>query len=145
LQELSRGIHPAILSRGGLVAALRTLARRSEVPVDLDASVDVPVPEPVEVAAYFVASEALANAIKHAEPSQIHISLVASDGHLYLTIRDDGKGGADPTRGSGLIGLTDRVDVLAGSLEIDSRRRAGTQITARLPLDLETAEPAAPL
>jgi signal transduction histidine kinase len=145
LQELSRGIHPAILSRGGLVPALRTLARRSEIPVDLDASANVLVPEPVEVAAYFVASEALANAIKHAEPSQIHITLVASDGHLLLTIRDDGKGGADPSRGSGLIGLTDRVDVLGGSLEIDSRRRAGTQITARLPLDLETAEPAAPL
>jgi signal transduction histidine kinase len=78
LQELSRGIHPAILSRGGLVPALRTLARRSTVPVELEASVAVPVPEPVEVATYFVASEALANAIKHAEPSQIQISLVAT-------------------------------------------------------------------
>jgi GAF domain-containing protein len=145
LQELSRGIHPAILSRGGLVAALRTLARRSEIPVDLDASVDVPVPEPVEVAAYFVASEALANAIKHAEPSRIDISLLASDGHLHLTIRDDGVGGADSGRGSGLVGLMDRVDALGGSLEIDSRLREGTQVTARLPLDLETADAAAPV
>jgi GAF domain-containing protein len=145
LQELSRGIHPAILSRGGLVAALRMLARRSEIPVDLDAKVDVPLPEPVEVAAYFVASEALANAIKHAEPSQIQMSLNASAGHLQLTVRDDGVGGAELGRGSGLVGLMDRVDALGGSLEIDSRLREGTQVTTRLPLDLETADAAAPV
>ena len=136
LQELSRGIHPAILSRGGLVPALRTLARRSAIPVELDVSTDVHVPEPIEVAAYFVASEALANATKHAEASRIEISLAQIEEGLLLAIRDDGVGGADPARGSGLVGLTDRVEALGGSLEIESRPGDGTEITVRLPIEL---------
>jgi signal transduction histidine kinase len=144
LQELSRGIHPAILSRGGLVPALRTLARRSAIPVELDVSTDVSIPQPIEVAAYFVASEGLANASKHAEASRIELSLAQIEGRLLLAIRDDGVGGADPARGSGLVGLTDRVEALGGSLDIESRPGAGTQITVRLPLELEPAGPEEP-
>jgi GAF domain-containing protein len=137
LQELSRGIHPAILSRGGLVPALRTLARRSATPVELDVSTDVHVPEPIEVAAYFVASEALANATKHAEASHIQLSLAQFEGVLLLAIRDDGVGGADPAQGSGLVGLADRVEALGGSIDIESRPGDGTQIIARIPSELE--------
>jgi signal transduction histidine kinase len=144
LQELSRGIHPAILSRGGLVPALRTLARRSAIPVELDVSRDVHVPEPIEVAAYFVASEALANATKHAEASQIEVSLAQIEGRLLLAIRDDGVGGADPSRGTGLVGLTDRVEALGGTIVIESRPGTGTRITVRLPLELESVSPEEP-
>jgi signal transduction histidine kinase len=119
LQEFSRGIHPAVLSDGGLGPALRTLARRSAVPVDLEVTTKARFPEPVEVAAYYVASEALANAMKHAQASRVEISLAARKGSLLvaarkgsllLSVRDDGIGGADPARGSGLAGLTDRVE-----------------------------------
>jgi signal transduction histidine kinase len=137
LQELSRGIHPAILSRGGLVPALRTLARRSALPVAAELSADAEIPQAIEVAAYFVASEAMANATKHAQATQIQISLTQADGHLLLGVRDDGIGGADPSRGSGLVGLTDRVEALGGSLGIESRPGEGTQITVSLPLDPE--------
>ena len=138
LQELSRGIHPAILSEGGLRPALRTLARRSAIPVELDVRTDTRLPEPVEVAAYFVVSEALANAAKHAQASGIEVSLAARNGSLVLSIRDDGVGGADPTRGSGLVGLTDRVEALGGSIQVRSDAGNGTQITAELPLELAT-------
>jgi GAF domain-containing protein len=144
LQELSRGIHPAILSRGGLVPALRTLARRSSIPVELDVSSDGSIPQPIEVAAYFVASEGLANASKHADASRIELSLARIEGGLLLAIRDDGVGGADPARGSGLLGLTDRVEALGGSLDIESRPGAGTQIAVRLPLELEPVGPEEP-
>jgi signal transduction histidine kinase len=137
LQEISRGIHPAILSKGGLGPALRTLAHRSAIPVDLDISTDVRFAEPIEVAAYFVASEALANAAKHSEASRIDVSLGRRDGALVLSVRDDGVGGADAARGSGIVGLNDRVEALGGSLRVDSRPGQGTQIVAQLPLDLE--------
>jgi signal transduction histidine kinase len=140
LQELSRGIHPAILSERGLGPALRTLARRSAVPVDLDVSTSVRCPEPIEIAAYYVASEALANAMKHAQASHIEISLAASDGSLLLSVRDDGIGGADPARGSGLAGLTDRVEALGGSIHVCSAAEAGTHITVDLPLEYELAQ-----
>jgi signal transduction histidine kinase len=140
LQELSRGIHPAALSEGGLGPALRTLARRSAVPVDLDVSTSARCPEPVEIAAYYVASEALANAMKHAQASRIEISLAASDGSLLLSIRDDGVGGADPARGSGLAGLTDRVEALGGSIRVHSAAETGTHITVDLPLQYELAQ-----
>jgi PAS domain S-box-containing protein len=139
LQELSRGIHPAILSQGGLGPALRTLARRSAIPVELDVSVDTRFPEPIEVAAYYVASEALANATKHARASYIGVSLATRDGSLRLSIRDDGVGGADPARGSGLVGLADRVEALGGSIHVHSKASTGTHITAELPLELESA------
>jgi signal transduction histidine kinase len=140
LQELSRGIHPAILSEGGLGPALRTLARRSVVPVDLDVTVTARWPEPVEVAAYYVASEALANAMKHAQASCVQVSLATVDGSLLLSVRDDGVGGADPARGSGLAGLTDRVEALGGSIRLHSPAGTGTHITVGLPLQYEPAQ-----
>jgi signal transduction histidine kinase len=93
--------------------------------------------EPIEVAAYFVASEALANAAKHSEASRIDVSLDRREGRLVLSIRDDGVGGADAARGSGLVGLADRVEALGGSLRVSSRPGEGTQVTAELPLELE--------
>jgi signal transduction histidine kinase len=135
LQEISRGIHPAILSKGGLGPALETLANRSTIPVELDVTTDTRVPEAIEVAAYFVASEALANASKHAQASRIAVSLAPRDGSLLLSIRDDGVGGADPARGSGLVGLADRVEALGGSINVQSRPGDGTQITAELPCE----------
>jgi signal transduction histidine kinase len=137
LQEFSRGIHPAILSERGLGPALRTLARRSLVPVDLDVSTNARFPEPIETAAYYVASEALANAMKHARASHVVISLAAPSGSLLLSIRDDGVGGADPARGSGLAGLTDRVEALGGSIQVYSAAGAGTRITVDLPREYE--------
>jgi len=137
LQDFSRGIHPAILSERGLGPALRTLARRSAVPVDLEVTADARCPEPVEIAAYYVASEALANAMKHAQASQVEMSLAARDGSLLLSVRDDGVGGADPARGSGLAGLADRVEALGGSIRIHSAAGAGTHITVDLPLEYE--------
>jgi PAS domain S-box-containing protein len=137
LQELSRGIHPAILSQGGLGPALQTLARRSPIPVTLDVEADTQLPEPVEVGAYFVASEALANAVKHAQASRIEVSLAQRHSSLVLSIRDDGVGGAGPGQGSGLIGLQDRVEALGGTIRIDSPPGAGTSLVATLPLNPE--------
>ncbi|MGH3764102.1 MAG: GAF domain-containing protein [Pseudonocardiaceae bacterium] len=139
LQEISRGIHPAILSHGGLGPALRTLARRSTIPVELEVRTDTRFPEPIEVAAYFIASEALANATKHSQASRIEVSLATRNGTLLLSIRDDGVGGADPSRGSGLVGLTDRVQALGGSIQVRSEAGDGTQITAELPRELVEA------
>jgi signal transduction histidine kinase len=140
LQELSRGIHPAVLSERGLGPALRTLARRSAVLVDLDLMTGMRFPEPVEIAAYYVASEALANAMKHARASHVEVSLAARDGGLLLSVRDDGVGGADPGRGSGLAGLADRVEALGGSIHIHSPAGAGTHITVNLPHGYELAQ-----
>jgi GAF domain-containing protein len=142
LQEISRGIHPSILSKGGLGPALQTLAHRSAIPVALDIATDVRLAGPIEVAAYFVASEALANAAKHSEASRIDVSLKQRDGSLVLSIADDGVGGADPSRGSGLIGLSDRVEALGGSISVRSRTAKGTRITAELPLELDLPQPA---
>jgi PAS domain S-box-containing protein len=139
LQEISRGIHPAILSAGGVGPALRTLARRSAIPVELEVTTDARLPEPIEVAAYFVASEALANATKHAHASGVEVSLALRDGGLLLSIRDDGIGGADSGRGSGLVGLQDRVEALGGTIRIDSPRGGGTSLVVTLPLEGEPA------
>jgi signal transduction histidine kinase len=139
LQELSRGIHPAVLSERGLGPALRTLARRSAVPVDLDVTADARYPEPVEIAAYYIASEALANTMKHAQASHIEMSLAARDGHLQLSVRDDGVGGVDPARGSGLTGLADRVEALGGLIQVHSAAGTGTHIMVDLPLEYEPA------
>ena len=135
LRELSRGIHPAILSEGGLGPALKALARRSAVPIKLDVSVKKRLEERVEVAAYYVVSEALANAAKHARASVAEIHVEARNGTLDLTIRDDGVGGADPERGTGLTGLTDRVEALGGTLAIVSPAGAGTSLRVQLPVD----------
>jgi signal transduction histidine kinase len=135
LREISRGIHPAILSLGGLGLALKALARRSPVPVKLDVRVQARLPERAEVAAYFVVSEALANVAKHARASVVEVQVEVRDGALAVSIRDDGIGGADPSRGSGLIGLTDRVEASGGTISISSQAGAGTRITAELPVD----------
>ena len=139
LQEISHGIHPAILSHGGLVAALKALARRSAVPVDVHAQIEGPLPDQVEVAAYYVAAEALTNAAKHARASVVHIYVTTDDGTLTLMVRDDGVGGADPGRGSGLVGLHDRVEALGGTIKIDSRAGpgSGTCIVVTLPIAVE--------
>jgi signal transduction histidine kinase len=134
LRELSRGIHPAVLSEGGLEPALNVLARRSVVPIELQVNLDSRLDPGVEVAAYYVASEALANAVKHAEASSVELRVARREGHLDLWIRDDGVGGADPVRGSGLIGLTDRVEALGGTITIASPPGAGTSLQVRLPV-----------
>jgi signal transduction histidine kinase len=137
LREIARGIHPAILSEGGLGPALRTLARRSALPVELGRVVDERLPEPIEVAAYYVISEALTNATKHAQASGVDIEAAAQNGTLRLSIRDDGVGGAKPASGSGLLGLRDRVEALGGSIEIISPRGQGTHVIVELPLELD--------
>jgi signal transduction histidine kinase len=136
LRELSRGIHPAILSEGGLGPALKALARRSAVPVELDVSVQQRLAERVEVAAYYVVSEALANAAKHAHASFAQIRVEAGNAVLALRIHDDGVGGADPARGSGLIGLTDRVEALGGRIAIASPPGEGTSLHVELPVEV---------
>jgi PAS domain S-box-containing protein len=132
--EISRGIHPAILTTGGLGPALRTLARRASIPVELDLGIDDRLPRPIEVAAYFVASEALTNAAKHANASFVEVILVPGDQMIELTIRDDGIGGADPLRGSGLVGLRDRVEALGGSIVIVSPAGGGTTVSVKIPI-----------
>jgi signal transduction histidine kinase len=139
LQEIARGIHPAVLADGGLARALKTLARRSAVPVELDVCDEMQLPTRVEVAAYYVVSEALTNAAKHADASVVNVAVEVRDDCLKLVIRDDGSGGADPTRGSGLIGLTDRVDALGGTIEVTSPVGHGT--TLRVTLPGETSAP----
>jgi signal transduction histidine kinase len=137
LREISRGIHPAILSQGGLAPAFRTLARRSAVPVELEVRTCRRLPEHVEVAAYYVVSEALTNAAKHAHASLVHVELEEQDGAVQLAIHDDGIGGADPGRGSGLVGLSDRIAALAGTLEVTSPPGGGTSLLIEIPLDAE--------
>jgi PAS domain S-box-containing protein len=133
-RDLAQGIHPSVLSRLGLVPALEKLVQRSTVPVTLEARIDGRVPASVEVAAYYVVSEALTNVAKHANASCAHVSLERRDGRLWLQIRDDGIGGADPTRGSGLVGLKDRVEASGGALTVESRPGEGTRLTVELPL-----------
>jgi signal transduction histidine kinase len=138
LQELSRGIHPAILSRGGLGPALRTLARRSTVPVSLSIAIPRRLPDPVEVAAYYVVAEALTNTAKYAHATEIDIAAVAGDDFLDLEVCDDGGGGANPADGSGLIGLQDRIEAVGGNLTISSPPGIGTTLIARIPLTVRT-------
>jgi signal transduction histidine kinase len=134
LREMARGIHPAILAKGGLGSALKTLARRCPVPVELDVRAQARLPERVEVAAYYVVSEALTNAAKHAHASVVNVEVETVEGALRLRVRDDGVGGADPVRGSGLIGLKDRVEALGGTLAVQSPAGAGTTLRVELPL-----------
>jgi signal transduction histidine kinase len=134
LLEIARGIHPAILADGGLRPALKTLARRSAVPVFLDVSVDGRLPDPVEIAAYYAVSEALTNTAKHAHASAIDVQVETGDGALHIHLRDDGRGGADFGRGSGLAGLKDRIEALGGRLSLHSPPGAGTTVHITLPL-----------
>ena len=135
VREIARGIHPAVLSEGGLAPALRALARRSAVPVKLTVSASGRLAERIEVTAYYVVSELLTNAVKHARASVARVAVEQTDETLSLSVRDDGVGGADPARGSGLVGLRDRVDAIGGTFVIQSRAGAGTTVLVSLPLD----------
>jgi signal transduction histidine kinase len=134
LREMSRGIHPAILTQGGLPPALEALALRSSVPVTLDVRCEGRLPERIEVAAYYVVSEALTNAAKHANASFVQIDLHLEEESLRLSVLDDGVGGADSSRGSGLIGLKDRVEALGGQIEVASAPASGTRLDVEIPL-----------
>jgi len=134
LRTLASGLHPAALSHGGLAPALRTLARRSLVPVVLDVRLPGGVAESVEVAAYYVVAETLTNTTKHAEASRIDVTVELRDGRLWVCVRDDGVGGADPARGSGLEGLKDRIEAFGGTMTLDSPSGGGTTLVAQLPL-----------
>ena len=134
LRDFAHGIHPAALTDGGLAAALPALAARAGIPVELAVSVGRLHPV-VEAAAYFLCSEALANAAKHAEATSVSIDVAESDGRLVVVIEDDGVGGADASRGSGLRGLGDRVSALGGGLSVESPPRKGTRLVAELPLE----------
>jgi signal transduction histidine kinase len=134
VREISRGIHPAILSEQGLTLALKALARRSAVPVELDLRTGRRLPDHVEVAAYYAVSEALANAVKHARASLVFVELDAPDATLRLSIRDDGIGGADPAQGSGLTGLRDRIEAVGGTLDVSSPADGGTTLLIEIPV-----------
>ncbi|MEV0199240.1 CHASE3 domain-containing protein [Nonomuraea sp. NPDC050691] len=134
LREMSRGIHPAILSEAGLGPALKTLARRSAVPVELELNVRARLPEPVEVAAYYVVSEALTNTAKHAHATTVTVRARLADGILRLQVTDDGVGGASTDEGSGLLGLADRVEALDGTFTLVSPPGDGTALSAELPI-----------
>ncbi|WP_345462062.1 sensor histidine kinase [Actinoallomurus oryzae] len=134
LQGIARGLHPALLSRRGLVPAIKALARCSAVPVELNMCADRQLAERSEVTAYHAVSEALTNAAKHADASVVHVDLSVKDATIWLSIRDDGKGGADPGHGSGLLSITDRVEALGGSLQITSPIGGGTSLLAEIPI-----------
>jgi signal transduction histidine kinase len=134
LRELARGIHPAVLSDRGLGAALEGLAGRSPVPVELAGMPAERLPPAVEAAAYFVVAEALTNVVKYAQATQARVSVARLNGHAVVEVADDGVGGADPERGSGLRGLSDRVSALDGRLELRSPQGAGTVLRAEIPV-----------
>ena len=139
LQEITRGSPPAILAKGGLPTALQQLARRSPVPVQLDVALTHALPQPIQIATYYLVAEALTNTAKHAHASTVEVHLDtdhtdAGDPVLRVSVRDDGRGGADPHGGSGLVGLTDRVQTLGGRLWLHSPPGAGTTMRAELPL-----------
>jgi signal transduction histidine kinase len=134
LREIARGLHPVTLAEGGLRMALKALARRSTVPVRLDVRVDGRLPEPIELAAYYVVSEALTNTARHARATAVDVGVETGGGVLGVRVRDDGRGGADPARGSGLIGLSDRIEALGGRLSVQSKPGAGTTVHVALPL-----------
>jgi len=134
LRELARGIHPAVLSERGLSAALEALAGRAPVPVGVTVPPDR-LPPAVEAAAYYVISEALANVAKYAEASAVEIRVTRQNGRAVVEVADDGVGGADPTRGSGLSGLVDRVEALDGVLKVESEPGSGTRIRAEIPCE----------
>jgi signal transduction histidine kinase len=134
LRELARGIHPAVLSDRGLGAALEALAGRAPISVDLAELPGDRLPEAIEAAAYFVVAEALTNVVKYAHASQATVRVTRRNGHAVVEVADDGIGGADPDRGSGLRGLADRVSALDGRMSLDSPAGAGTRLRAEIPV-----------
>jgi signal transduction histidine kinase len=139
LQEIARGMHPAILANGGLPSALKELAQRSPVPVNLDVAITQRLPEHIQSAAYYLLAEALTNIAKHADARTVHVQVATDDTDngdrvLRVAVRDDGRGGANPADGSGLVGLKDRVEALGGRLRLDSPPGTGTTLSAEFPL-----------
>jgi signal transduction histidine kinase len=143
LRDLSRGIHPAILTKGGLGPALKALARRSPIPVRLDLGLKKRLPDPVEVSAYYIVAEALTNAAKHSRASTVMVTVdeKTADAVLHLKVNDDGVGGADFTCGTGLLGLKDRVEALGGHIVVHSPHGAGTSLSFELPVTPAKREP----
>ena len=137
LRDLSRGLHPAILVQAGLGPAVRAPARRSPFPVRVQLQAGGRLPGSCEATAYYVAAEAFTNAAKHAKASAVDILIERADGTLTVQVRDDGVGGADTARGSGLVGLRDRVEAVGGTMTLDSPARAGTVLTVQLPVTTE--------
>jgi signal transduction histidine kinase len=138
LRELARGIHPAVLTDRGLTAAIEALTLRSPVPVEVETP-DEPLPKSVEAAAYYVIAESLANVTKYAGASSALVRVSRENGCARVEVADDGVGGADPAQGSGLRGLADRVEALAGTLAVESTPGAGTRISAEIPIEDEHA------
>jgi signal transduction histidine kinase len=136
LRELARGIHPAILTERGLEAAVAALVQRAPVPVDLRGAVSDRLEPPIEAVAYFVVSEALTNVAKYADADTVTVHLESATAELVVTVTDDGLGGADPARGSGLRGLLDRVAAVGGHMEVTSPEGQGTHLCARLPTNV---------
>ena len=134
LRELARGIHPAILTDRGLLPALEMLAGRASIPVEVATTLDERLPASVEAAAYYIVAEAVTNASKHARASRVQVNVDHTNGRVLVEVADDGVGGADQRRGSGLRGLRDRVEALGGELALESPAGAGTTLTARLPV-----------
>ena len=135
LRDLARGIHPAVLSDLGLGAAVDALAARAPIPVAVSGVPSAPLPPAVEAAAYFSIAEALTNVAKYARASECSVCFSLEDARLRVEVRDDGVGGADPSTGSGLLGLRDRVEALDGRLEIESPPGAGTTVVVEMPAD----------
>jgi signal transduction histidine kinase len=135
LRELSRGMHPAILSKGGLGPAITALARRSAVPTSTTIDISRRLAESVEITAYYLVAEALTNTTKHAQASKVHVSASINEAHLHVSVSDNGVGGAVLGGGSGLIGLQDRVESVSGKLTVSSPLDHGTTLTVRIPID----------
>ena len=135
LRELARGIHPAVLTDQGLRAAIEALAVRTPLPIEIDLPADR-LPAPIEAAIYYVISESLANVVKYASATSVDVRVEAGEDWVTVTVSDDGVGGADPTRGTGLNGLSDRVAALDGTLRVDSRPGEGTRISAEMPVEV---------
>ncbi|MFJ4467948.1 DUF4118 domain-containing protein [Streptomyces sp. NPDC089424] len=145
LREMARGIHPSVLATGGLVSALKALARRCPIPVDLAVHTVGNLPKQVQVSGYYVISEALTNVVKHSRATAVTVTVAEDETVLHLAVRDDGVGGADFDGGTGLVGLKDRVEALGGRMSVDSPRSAGTTLRVELPLfhrDRGDSEPA---
>jgi signal transduction histidine kinase len=140
LREIALGLHPAVLAEGGLEPALATLAHRSQIPAQLDVRLEGRLPEPAELAAYYVVSEAMTNAAKHAGASKVQVAVGRRDATLQVSVRDNGRGGADPDRGSGLLGLKDRAEAMGGKLSVESPPGTGTSLLVELPLDEPVAD-----
>jgi signal transduction histidine kinase len=138
LQEISHGLYPAALSRGGFEATVTSLARRSPIPVRLNLDIGRQLAEPLEVAVYYAVSEALTNALKHAHATEVRVDIHVEDDAILVSVHDDGVGGADLGGGSGLIGLRDRVEPLGGDVQITSPPGQGTSLLIRIPMPIET-------